>query len=76
MTKEEQALLVIDALCEDECMRINHDLSNHPKSCFPCLVYRIAHSASQSCLNTHEEWKKEINKLYECFVGNTVKKLV
>ena len=60
--KQEIALKVIEAVCEDHCMSV-HSMSNHPKDCFACKIYGIAHSASRTC--QHKTWWKQTRKLYQ-----------
>lgn len=55
-TLKGKALRTIDMLTCNDDFKDNELLS---------LIYRIAHSASGVCGNSHEDWQKEIEKTYQ-----------
>lgn len=60
-----KALLVIEALCENACRGPSapeHQEGSKGK-CFPCDIYRVAHSVSATC--PHPEWQKQTLEIYE-----------
>lgn len=50
------ALRLIEGMAPDACKGPTKD---HEKGCFPCAVYRIAHSVTP-CGQTHGWWDKPI----------------
>ena len=68
MTDEKLALQVIEAICENECLRVN-DIRNHPDSCFHCKIYKIAHSANVGCRPNHDKWWPATKKLHKELSG-------
>jgi len=64
-TKQEKALMIIEALAESYCMNQGR-LSEHPKNCKWCQVYRIAHAGTSNC-ETHPKWDEEIELLFDEF---------
>ena len=58
-----KALLVIEALCENACKGPSAPEHQEGGKCFPCDVYRVAHSASTTC--PHPTWQKHTLEIYE-----------
>lgn len=62
---KEKALLVLQTIAEDESLQFGTDEAklNTPYAKFVSLVYRLAHSATDTSCK-HLEWENEVNSLY------------
>ena len=62
-TWQEKCLMVIETICEHECIGPTRHLAK--EKCLPCEIFRIAHVGTASC--GHPEWDKEVEKYWKLF---------